>query len=202
MPSATSSGPAIVPRSGLTRDVVIERGAELLESRPDDLTIAALAEVLGVRAPSLYKHVDGLPGLRRGIVLRAKAGLAAALAKATIGRSGDDAVRALAEAWRDWARQHPVQYSMTVAAARPGDDEDAAVSGELIEIVYSSLSGYGLAGDELIDAVRFLRSAVHGFLSLEAAGAFALPTALDHSYAMLVESAIGALSGWGARGRS
>ena len=51
------------------------------------LTLAALADRLGVRYPSLYKHVDGMDGLQRGIAIRTKNELAAILARATVGMS-------------------------------------------------------------------------------------------------------------------
>lgn len=37
------------------------------------LSMASLAHRLGVKPPSLYKNVDGMSGIHRGIMLRAKA---------------------------------------------------------------------------------------------------------------------------------
>ena len=44
----------------------------------------------------------------------------------------------------------------------------------------------GLEGDELIHAVRALRSAVHGFAAIEAAGGFGLAVDPDASFRRLV----------------
>jgi AcrR family transcriptional regulator len=71
------------------------------------LTLAALADRLGVRYPSLYKHVDGLDGLQRSIAVRAKNELAATLARATVGRPRGDAIASMSHAYRNWALQHP-----------------------------------------------------------------------------------------------
>lgn len=54
------------------------------------LTLAALAERLGVRQPSIYKHIDSMAGLRRSISIRAKAELGDVLAQAAVGRSRGD----------------------------------------------------------------------------------------------------------------
>ncbi|MEU7958793.1 TetR/AcrR family transcriptional regulator [Micromonospora humida] len=189
-----------MPRAGLTTDTVVARGAHLLEAHPqDELTLAALAGSLGVRVPSLYKHVDGLPGLRRGIMLRAKANLAATLAEACVGRARDDAVRSLATAYRRWARQNPVQYPMTVRAPDPHDAEDQRVSDAAVQVVYRVLVGYRLLGDDAVDATRLLRTVLHGFVSLETAGAFALPADLERSYDRAVESVVSALENWKGR---
>ncbi|WP_414171486.1 hypothetical protein [Clavibacter tessellarius] len=65
-----------MPRAGLSRDAVVERASEMLDDAGSGpLQLQALAESLGVRVPSLYKHVDGMPGLQRGILLRGKAEL-------------------------------------------------------------------------------------------------------------------------------
>ncbi|RWZ55095.1 TetR/AcrR family transcriptional regulator [Labedella populi] len=186
-----------MPRAGLTEDTVVARAAELLEGSPTaELTLAAVAESLGVKTPSLYKHVDGLPGLRRGMMIRAKRSLGAALARATMGRSRDDAVQSLAAAYRQWALENPAQYGLTVSAPDPSDDADRAASEAALEVLLAVLAGYDLRGDHAIDAARFLRSALHGFVSLETSGAFRLSADLERSYTKLIESAVVSLSKW------
>jgi len=60
------------------------------------------------------------------------------------------------------------------------------------------LSGFGLEGDDAIDAIRGIRSALHGFVSLEAAGAFAMPQDVNRSFRRLVAVLIDALDHWSA----
>lgn len=186
-----------MPRAGLTTDVVIERGAQLLEQHPgDDLTLAMLASSLGVRTPSLYKHVDGLAGLRRGIMLRAKRMLAAELTQATIGKAQGDAVRSLAIAYRRWALAHPMQYPMTTLAPDPDDEADQAASAPALTVIYTVLAGFELVDTDAIDATRFLRAAIHGFVSLETVGAFKLPVNLERSYDKVIDAVVTALDTW------
>lgn len=159
-----------------------------------ELTLAALAERLGVRQPSLYKHVAGLAALQRELAIRAKTELAEVLARATAGRSRQAAVLAMAEALRGWAHQHPGRYAATV---RPlaDDAEDSAASAAVVSVVVDVLAGYDLAGTAAIHATRALRSALHGFISIEAAGGFGLPVDLDDSYELLVETLCAGLLG-------
>jgi hypothetical protein len=51
--------------------------------------------------------------------------------------------------------------------------------------LFAVLRGYGLDGDDAVDATRALRSALHGFVSLEQAGGFGLPVDVDRSYDQL-----------------
>lgn len=186
-----------MPRAGLSTDAVIDRAAKLLDQgAPEGLNLAVLADSLGVRPPSLYKHVDGMPGLRRGIMIRAKTGLGHTLGQAAIGRSRDEAITRMAHAYRRWATRHPAQYPMTMRAPAPGDEQDSAASLGILQVILDVLAGYDLRGDDAVDATRFLRSALHGFVALETSGGFELPVDLERSYARLVESVVTALGTW------
>lgn len=186
-----------MPRAGLSTDAVLERAAQLLDDGTSEgLNLAALADSLGVRVPSLYKHVDGMPGIRRGLLIRAKQSLGLTLGRATVGRSRDDAITRMSSAYRRWALEHPAQYPMTMQAPSAGDDEDEAVSSALVEVVFAVLAGYDLRDDDAVDATRFLRSALHGFVALETGGAFELPVDLERSFARLVDSIVTALASW------
>ena len=57
----------------------------------------------------------------------------------------------------------------------------------MVRTVAAVLRGYGLTGDDVIHAIRGLRALMHGFVSLEAAGGFAMPQDLDESYRRLVD---------------
>lgn len=189
-----------MPRAGLGSEAIIDRAAQMLDHpETDGLSLAALAESFGVRPPSLYKHIDGMPGLQRGVMLRAKSQFAQALAPAAIGRSGDQAIAGIATAYRAWALEHPGQYQLTVRAPVPGDPEDMRASSAILSVVTSVLHGYGLVGDDAVDATRFLRSALHGFIVLEIGGAFELPTDIDGSFERVVGSIVTAVSTWSRR---
>ncbi len=162
------------------------------------LTLAALALRLGVRQPSLYKHVDGMAGLQRGIAVVAKTELAEVLARAAVGRSRRDAVVAIAGAYRRWALGHPGRYAAAQRAPVPGDLDDEIASGAGVQVVADVMAGFELHEDDAIDAIRALRAALHGFVTLEADGAFGLPVDIDRSFDRLVGGLVTALSTWTA----
>lgn len=186
-----------MPRVGLSEVVVLTEAARILdEGGVEALTLAALADGLGVRIPSLYKHVNGMPAIQRGVTIASKADLAKALGQAAIGRSRDDALTAMAVAYRTWALDHPGQYPMTVRAPQADDEQDVAVSDALLEVVFTVLVGYELRGDDAVDATRFVRAALHGFVALETGGGFELPVDLERSFQRLVSSLTAALTTW------
>jgi AcrR family transcriptional regulator len=151
------------------------------------LSLAALAERLGVRTPSLFKHVAGLPALRRELALLGLRLLGERLTEAVAGRAGDDAIRALAEAYRAFARDHPGLYAATQPAPAADDAELASAAEKVVGVLLRILEAYQLRGDDALHAVRAWRSALHGFVALETAGGFGLPLDLDESYRRLIE---------------
>ena len=184
-----------MPRAGLSSDRVVDEAAALAdEVGLDNLTLAALAERLGVRLPSLYKHVAGMPALQRELTIRAKIEMTSVFARATVGKSRGDALRALAIAYRDWATRHPGRYAAGVRAPRADDIEDQQASAAAVEVVFDALSGYDLDEESTIDAVRTLRAALHGFISLEAAGGFGMSRPLDDSVEWMLGSLDAALT--------
>jgi AcrR family transcriptional regulator len=184
-----------VARAGLSESVVVAEAERLAdEVGLSRLTLAALAERLGVRLPSLYKHIDGMEGLQRSIAVRAKVELADVLGRSAVGKSRDDAVRAIALTYREWAREHPGRYASTVRAPAADDVDDQTASYAVVSIVLDILAGFGLQGDDAIDAARALRSALHGFITLDAAGGFGLPVDVDRSFDRLVDGLVTTLT--------
>lgn len=176
-----------MPRAGLTPDVVVARAAELADRDGyDALNLATLAAQLGVRVPSLYKHVAGLGDLQRRVALAGLHGLDAALRDAAVGRAGSEALHAVAHAYRRYAADFPGRYTAALRAPDPDDEQARAVAGGLTELMLAVLRGYGLQGDDAVHAVRGVRSALHGFASLEHAGGFGLPYDLDASFEHLL----------------
>lgn len=186
-----------MPRAGLTPAIVVAKAAELAdEVGLARLTLALVAQRLGVALPSLYKHVKGLDALQQKLSALATDELAAELSAAAVGRAKSDAVHAVADAYRSYARRHPGRYPATQRVPDPADPAHVRAAARAVETIYAVLAGYGLSGDDAVDATRALRSALHGFVSLEVAGGFGIPRDVDRSYAQLVAALDAAFQAW------
>jgi AcrR family transcriptional regulator len=182
-------------RVGIDKDAVVRAAVKIADDHGwDSLTLARVAKKLRIRSPSLYNHVGGLEGLRRELKLLALRDLNAALSRATIGKSRDDAVRGLAAAYRAFVKRHPGTYAATMVAAPKNDPAMEAAASNIVETILSVLSGYGLDRREGIHAIRALRSTVHGFAALEIAGGFGIPLDVDKSFEWLVSALLAGLS--------
>jgi len=189
-----------MPRAGLSTEVVVAEAVRLVdESGAGALTLAALAQRFGVAQPSLYKHIGGLDDLHGRLAVVAARDLVAALRRAVSGRSGADAVAATARAYRGFAREHPGSYGYLLRP-RADDPAHATAAREILDVLAAVLASYGIEDDDaLVDAVRFLRSTLHGFVSLEIDGGFALARSADATFDRVVVALDRALTTWGAQ---
>lgn len=176
-----------MPRAGLTPDTVINAAAAVADKDGlEAVTLARLAADLGVRPPSLYKHVDGLDAVKRALAVRGVTEANRRIGQATVGKARDEAMFALAHAYWQFARERPGLYAASLRAARPGEKDVAAAGEALLGTVLSVLSGYGVRGDDALHATRGLRAIIHGFVSLDAAGGFRLKLNLNESFDRLL----------------
>lgn len=173
---------------GLSKAAVVAAAAVIADARGlDALSLATVAERLGVRTPTLYHYVAGLPGLRREVALLSLREQGEALGRAVMGRAGDDAVAAMAQAFRAYILEHPGRYVATIRTAADTDDRDLQMAqAAVVDVVVRALSAYALAPSDAIHAVRTFRAAVHGFATLEAAGGFGLPEQVDETFHRMV----------------
>ncbi len=172
-------------RAGLDAAVVVRAAAELADAEGlERLTLAALAQRLGVRPPSLYAHVGGLADLRVRLAIDACNGLRDALAEAALGRAGGDALRAVADAYREWALAHPGRYATIDHVT--DDPRAAAAAAAVAEVLFAVMRGYGLAGEDAVHGTRAVRSAVHGFITLQQSGGFRMDADPEQTWARML----------------
>lgn len=177
-----------MPRAGLSTANVVAAGAVMAdEGGIDAVTLAALADRLGVRPPALYKHVDGLGDLRHRIATLAMSEFGDELRGTLQGKSGVDALTTLFSVLRGYATRHPGRYASTTGAEFSGpDDPLLAASTRVMGSISAVLSGYGIPAGERDHAIRSLRCMIHGFASLQAANGFQWASDPEESFAWMI----------------
>ena len=118
--SGSSSPAAVVARSARADEVVVAARRLLEEEGAGALTMRRLAEQLGIKAPSLYKHLPDKAALEAAIIAtgleEAAARFEQAVDSATTGGDaaggGAEAISALAAAYREFALAHPHLYRL------------------------------------------------------------------------------------------
>lgn len=177
-----------MPRAGLDPATVVAAGAALADEVGfAGLTMGLLAERLGVRTPSLYKHIAGQEDLNRRIAARALEEAADAVGTAIQGCAGRDALAAAARAYRGYVLAHPGRYAATIGI---DPDEVLIAAGEhALSAFRAVLRGYPIKPGEVDHALRTVRSLLHGFATLQSAGGFQWSADVDESFEWLIEFA-------------
>lgn len=178
-----------MPRVGLTPTGVVVAAAELIdELGVQGLSMGVLAGRLGVKPPSLYKHVDGLADVVHRIAVQATTDLADEIRDATQGKAGSDALPAAAKAMRAYFARHPGCAAVANSVRPAGPDDPIIEARERVLQSYAAvLSGYDLDPVQQVHAVRLLRSVLHGFTALEADDGFQMSTSVDDSFAWMID---------------
>ena len=172
----------------LGRDAILQTAGRLINTEGGNaLTMSRIASELNVTQPALYRHVDGVADLWRALGLETRADLAERLARATVGRAGTDAIRAVSGAWREFAAERPGSYRSTERFPVTGDEELEEAVERVIEVLVLCLRGFGLEDDVAVHSARTLRSALHGFVTFELDGAFPHPHDPNDSFDHLVD---------------
>jgi len=156
----------------------VAAGRQLLEEEGlEALTMRRLAERVGIRAPSLYKHLPDKAALEAAIIATGFEEAAAAFEQAVdrAGEGSGDALVALAAAYRRFALEHPHLYRLMTERPLqrdrlvPGVEERAARP--LAEAV---------GGDR--DRARAVWAFAHGMTILELNGRFPPDADLDAAW--------------------
>ena len=150
---------------------IVAAGRELLEKGgAAGLTMHAVAERVGVRAPSLYKRVRD----RDALVLL----VAEATADELTGRlaaSGLD-IAGLARVYRAFAHEHPEGFRLLYAV-----DGASEALGRAAQPVLDATRA--VVGDEhALEAARLVVAWATGFINMELAGAFRLGGDVDDAF--------------------
>jgi AcrR family transcriptional regulator len=186
-----------MPRTRLSKTIVVNAAAELANAEGvEALTLHRLAGVLNIRTPSLYNHVDGLPGLYRELALASAHELGARLGNAAIGKSGSQALMSVAQAYRGFIKECPGLYTAGLRFQHYRaqlDPELTRAEEQVVRVVMAVVASFGLSGDDGLHAVRGLRSVVHGFATLEIGAGFGLPLDCDESFNRLIRMLIAGL---------
>lgn len=182
-------------KAGITLGDLSQVAAEIADRDGlGQVTLAKVADALGVRSPSLYAHVNGIAGLRRLLQIHASAVLEKAFARAARSSHGLEAVAETARAYRRFARRHPGLLEALLPAPTAEEDPEVAeaMAGPAM-VVATAVTEAGIQPDRAVDAVRYLRSSVHGFVTLENGGGFGMPEDPDQSFEALVEMVVNGL---------
>lgn len=176
-------------RAGLNTEVVLKAAMNIADSDGlTSLTIAKLASSLGVKAPSLYNHIQSLDLVKDELTQRGILLLSERTRDAMAGVEGRKALYALSHSQRQFAKEHPGLWAATQTPVAGWSGSSQKVADTYISLVLAVLHGYGATGDVAIHAARVIRASLLGFINLEIGGGFGYPEDVDISFTILMKT--------------
>jgi len=171
-------------QKGISKDIILAKAIEIIEkNKHPAVSMREIATELEIKTPSLYNHVKGMNELYAEISLYAAEELRQTQLAAIKGKNRDEALYALAAAYRSFAREHTGLYKVTMALPSLQEHISAQTAAIIAEPVFLVLSKYELNEEQSIHWQRILRSIIHGFLTQEEAGFFRrYPVNVEVSY--------------------
>jgi phosphotransferase system HPr-like phosphotransfer protein len=99
------------------------------------------------------------------------------------GKSGPDALRAMADAMRNFALEHPGLSAATFRNAESACSDWQQAGAELFRIAHQVFVQVDIEGEQAAQALRILRSLVRGFVISEMAASFFVePSEYQHAF--------------------
>lgn len=173
--TAVDRSPVADRRAARREEILAAAESIVRREGVDALTMRRLADELGIRAPSLYKHLRDKDELLAALQERALASMGAALQAA-----GDD-LDDLAAAYRTWARAHPALYEIGTGLPLDRERLSEGLEARAAEPVVAAAGG-----DE--HRARALWAAAHGLVDLELHDRFPPGADVDAAWSALVDA--------------
>ena len=165
------------------RDQIIEVAGALLERNgPEGLTMRAIGDELGIKAPSLYKHIADKHELEVALIADGFAQQAEAFEKVTVNDDRHPAV-AIAEAYRTWALGHRHLYRLMNDQPLPRHELPEGVEERSVAYALDAFAGNR-------DRARAAWAFAHGMVMLELVDRFPPDADLGAAWRIGIESIV------------
>ena len=183
-------------KTGLSKQDIISIAAEMADEKGiAGVTFKALADKLGIKPPSLYKHFGGgLDELNMELMLYGWRLLDGKITKAVIGKAKDDAVIALCYAYREFVSEQKGLYEAMQWYNMYDSEEHRQATAGAVDVMYRALSSYDLTDEQKVHTVRLIRAFLQGFSTIEVHAGSDRPVPLDDSFDFALKTILGGIA--------
>lgn len=176
-------------KKGLTKEIIIKAAmSQIEENGLASFSLRNLASSLKIQVSSLYNHIQGQNELLAEVGLRAVDMLTELEEKAIIGKQKEEALFALADAYRMFAKEHTELYRIIMGVHTLNIPVLEVAAEKIAKPILRVISDYEIEADMKIHYQRVLRSVMHGFFAHENSGGFSSSSVnKDVSYQLAID---------------
>lgn len=152
---------------GITEESIVQAAAEILNEQGEDaLSLKGLAQKLGIKAPSLYNHVDSLEDVKKRVMLYGWARLEERMVRATMGIAGYDALKSLCNAFYDYVESNRGVFGVMMRYNKYRNEEIRRSTERLQQQLQVIAGPVGIPAEDCGHLVRMIRSFLEGFFMI------------------------------------
>jgi AcrR family transcriptional regulator len=178
-------------RIGKNRDDIIDKAILVMDkSGLSNFQLAGVAKEMKMKTPSLYNHFDGMNDLIREIQIKTNTMLFEKLSSESEGYEGKERFKKICFAYRDFHREHPGIYETLTLPINKNDKELKKITLKPVGLVTNILSTINMKEEFGVHMMRFIRSSIHGFVTLEAQENIVMQVDADESFSVIVDMLI------------
>lgn len=180
---------------GLSKEIILKESVILIESDGfENFSLRTLAKHLGIKASSLYNHIENISELMALISNYAIEEMNKQELYA-IKHSNNNPIYSLSIAYRDFSKKHPELYRIIMNLFNSNIPSNEIIGKKITLPFMKVLANYPLDDFEKAHWQRILRSILHGFVSQESAGFFNhYPIDEEETFAYGIQSFIDGLN--------
>jgi AcrR family transcriptional regulator len=182
------------PAKTSERDIVEAARRIVHRQGVDALSMQAVADEVGVRAPSLYKRFANRDALLDVVAKQCLEDLRARIIRAARNLEAGAALAAMAKAYREFAKRTPELYKL-LYTQRGEAEELVRARADAVAPLLELLARLVEKPDDRLPAARMLTAFLHGFVSMEIEGAFKLGGDVTTAFDYGLEKLVAALGG-------
>lgn len=170
-------------RTGLDTNMVIYRAAQIAnEVGIENITLKMLADDLGVKAPSLYNHIEGLEDLKIRLMIYGWKQMEQKIMQSVIGVSGYDAIKAGCYSFYEYATENPGVFNAMLWYNKFQNSETMEATSGLFSVLFKVTSSLNISDENCNHIIRTLRGFLEGFSLLVNNKAFGNPVSIEESF--------------------
>ena len=158
-------------KRGLSNEVITAQAVKLIEEKGYySFSLRELAASLGVKPASLYNHISGINEILVNVATFAAEKLNVMLKDAMLGKPADEAFLEGTRAYRRFAAENHELYEAFIHMPTYEDENLIRVGFKSFEPMRTVIGYYTNDEAFIVNFIRSIRSAMHGFVELTSNG--------------------------------
>lgn len=175
-------------KAGLNKEKIIEFAAkEVNQVGISNITVRSLADKLGIKAASLYSHIESFDELKTDIMNYGWKMLEQQMLQSAAGVSGYDVIRAMCNAFYSFAVENPGIFEVMLWYNKYASEDNNQTTNKMFDVIYRIFKSVNISKENTEHIIRTLRSFLQGFSMLVNNNSFGNPVSIEKSFEMSID---------------